>query len=125
VGSGQWAVGSGQWAVGSGQWAVGPYRFGQALIARNWQLATGKGAPQNSGMRLERACDRGRMANHRAGPGPAAAGRGQSAMGRPRSGVVRRDEVPGPDSTPQCPSAAMRPQSQVGFHNFKMHPTDN
>jgi len=41
---------------------------------------------------------------------------------RLRSGVVLRDEVPGPASTPQCPSAAMRPPSQVGVHNFKVHP---
>ena len=32
---------------------------------------------------------------------------------RLRSGVVRRDEVPGSASTPQCPFAAMRPQSQA------------
>ncbi len=47
---------------------------------------------------------------------------GQSAMGRPRSGVVRRHAAPGPSSTPQCPSCAMRPQSiGVGklWHNVE------
>ncbi len=55
-------------------------------------------APQNSGMRLERAeqaeraCDCGRMANRR----------------RLRSDVVRHHAAPGPGLTPQCPWFAMR-----------------
>jgi len=47
---------------------------------------------------------------------------GQSATGRLRSGVGRRHPAPGPDLTPQCPSCAMRPQSQVGFHNRGARP---
>ncbi len=48
---------------------------------------------------------------------------GQSARGRLRSGVGRRHAAPGPVLTPQCPSAALRPPSQVGSHNFKVHPS--
>ncbi len=43
-------------------------------------------------------------------------------MGRLRSGVVRPDTVPGPVLTPQCPSFAMRPQSQALSHNRRVHP---
>ena len=39
------------------------------------------GAPRHSGLRPERACDGGRMAHHRPGPGPAAAGRGPVSQG--------------------------------------------
>ena len=41
---------------------------------------------------------------------------------RLRSGVGRRHAAPDPGLTPQCPSCAMRPQSQAGFHNCKVHP---
>ncbi len=41
---------------------------------------------------------------------------------RPRSGVVRRHLAFGLVLTPQCPCAAMRPQSQVESHNCKVHP---
>jgi len=67
------------------------------------------GAPRNSGLRPERACDCGRMANH----GPTAVGCGSPP---------RRHAASGPVLTLQCPCAAMRPQSQVGVHNCKAHP---
>jgi len=41
---------------------------------------------------------------------------------RLRSGVGRCHAAPGPGLTPQCPCAAMRLQSQVESHNFKVHP---
>jgi len=53
--------------------------------------------------------------------GPATAVAWQST-GRLRSGGGRRHAAPGPLLTPQCPCAAMRPQSQVESHNFKVHP---
>jgi len=54
--------------------------------------------------------------------GPATAVAWQTT-GRLWSGVARRYAAPGPVLTPQCPWFAMRPQSQVGFHNFKVHPS--
>jgi len=42
--------------------------------------------------------------------------------GRPQSGVGRRHAAPGPSLTPQCPSCAMRPQSQVLSHNHGARP---
>ncbi len=53
---------------------------------------------------------------------------GQSACvawqttGRLRSGGGRRHAAPDPGLTPQCPSFAMRPQSQALSHNHGAHP---